>query len=315
MYQIFEPHRSGMLQVSPLHRIYWEESGNPQGLPVIFLHGGPGAGASPACRGFFNPERYRIVIIDQRGCGRSEPYACVTENTTWDLVADIEKVREMLGIGRWLVFGGSWGSTLALAYAQTHPERVAGLILRGIFLCRQSEIDWLNEAGGVSLIYPEQWQRYLAPIVSHKRDAMVQAYHELLFGEDEAQQLRAAKAWDDWESWLIQFEPQPVNGNGHDALAVARIENHYFVHSGWLGGERALLNHIGKIRDIPAVIVQGRYDMCTPMQSAWDLHRAWPQADLRIVQGGHAAMEGDVAAALVAATDEFAFKYGLAQSG
>lgn len=310
MYPIREPSRSGMLQVSPLHRIYWEESGNPQGLPVIFLHGGPGAGASPACRGFFNPERYRIVIIDQRGCGRSEPYACVEENTTWDLVADIEKVREMLGIARWLVFGGSWGSTLSLAYAQTHPQRVSGLILRGIFLCRQSEIDWLNEAGGASRIYPEQWQRYLAPIEPHKRGTMVQAYHELLFGEDEMQRLQAAKAWEDWESYLIQFEPQPVDGDAYGALAIACIENHYFVNLGWLGGERALLKHIDKIRHIPTVIVQGRYDICTPMQSAWDLQQAFPEADLRIVQGGHAAMEGEVAAALVAATDEFALKHG-----
>lgn len=309
MYPIGEPLRSGMLQVSPLHRIYWEESGNPQGRPVIFLHGGPGAGAPPACRGFFNPEIYRIVIIDQRGCGRSQPYACVEENTTWDLVADIERVREHLGIGRWLVFGGSWGSTLALAYAQTHPERVAGLVLRGIFLCRQSEIDWLNEAGGASRIYPEQWQRYIAPVAEERRNQLVQAYHALLFGEDENRRLQAAKAWEDWESWLVQFEPKPVDVKPEEALAIARIENHYFVHSGWLAGERAILANIGKIRHLPTIIVQGRYDLCTPMQGAWDLKQAFPEADLRIVQGGHVATEGEVAVALVAATDEFAARY------
>ena len=194
MHPIREPVRSGLLQVSAIHQIYWEESGNPDGIPVIFLHGGPGAGASPACRGFFNPEKYRIVIIDQRGCGRSLPYAETRENTTWDLVADIEKVREMLGIESWLVFGGSWGSTLSLAYAETHPERVRGLILRGIFLCRQIEIDWLSEAGGVSMVYPEQWQRYLAAIPPEKHGALVQAYYELLQSPDPAVHLPAAKA-------------------------------------------------------------------------------------------------------------------------
>ncbi len=306
MHPITEPTRSGMLSVSPLHRIYWEESGNPQGRPVIFLHGGPGAGASAACRGFFNPEAYRIIIIDQRGCGRSTPLACVKENTTWDLVADIEAVREMLGIERWLVFGGSWGSTLALAYAQSHPECVAGLILRGIFLCRESEIRWLSEEGGVSQVYPEQWQRYIAPIAPEKRGALVQAYHELLFGGNDAVREQAAKAWSDWESYLIQFEPQPVDGDGHDALAIARLENHYFTHSGWLEGERALLANAHKIRHIPTIIVQGRYDMCTPTQSAWELKQALPDADLRIVQGGHSAFDAPVAQALVQAADEFA---------
>ncbi len=304
MYPINEPHRSGMLQVSPLHQIYWEESGNPHGLPVIFLHGGPGAGASPACRGFFDPQRYRIVIIDQRGCGRSLPYACVEENTTWDLVADIEKVRELLGIGRWLVFGGSWGSTLALVYAQTHPQRVSGLILRGVFLCRQSEIDWLNEAGGVSQIHPAQWQDYLAPIAPEKRGSLVRAYHELLFGADEQARLQAAQAWDAWESYLVQFEPKTVAVA--DSLAVARIENHYFVNLGWLAGERAILTNVDKIRHIPTVIVQGRYDLCTPMQSAWELKQVLPEAELRVVQGGHSAFDAALGQALVRAADEFA---------
>ena len=311
MHPITEPTRSGMLSVSPLHRIYWEESGNPQGRPVIFLHGGPGAGASAACRGFFNPEAYRIIIIDQRGCGRSTPLACVKENTTWDLVADIEAVREMLGIERWLVFGGSWGSTLALAYAQSHPERVAGLILRGIFLCRESEIRWLSEEGGVSQVYPEQWQRYIAPIAPEKRGALVQAYHELLFGDDHQAAVQAAKAWNEWESYLIRFEPQEQDLDGEESLAIARLENHYFVNLGWLAGEKALLSNIDTIRHIPAVIVQGRYDLCTPMQSAWELSQAWPEAELRIVQAGHASTEEPLASALTAAADEFAERLAL----
>ncbi|MDO1509074.1 MULTISPECIES: prolyl aminopeptidase [unclassified Neisseria] len=308
MYPIQEPYKSGLLKVSAIHQIYWEESGNPHGIPVIFLHGGPGAGASPKARGFFNPDKYRVVIIDQRGCGRSLPYAETYENTTWDLVADIEKVREMLGIHSWLVFGGSWGSTLSLAYAQTHPNRVRGLILRGIFLGRQSEIDWLNEQGGAEHIYPEQWQHYLAPVAEEKRGAIVQAYHEMLFGQDREQALRAAKAWAEWESWLVQFDPKPVEEDAEQALAISRIENHYFVNGCWLENEKALLANVDKIRHIPTVIVQGRYDICTPMKSAWELKQAFPEADLRIVQGGHASFEGEVAKGLVRAADEFADK-------
>ncbi|WP_274584180.1 prolyl aminopeptidase [Neisseria leonii] len=313
MYPIREPHRQGHLPVSDLHRIYWEESGNPQGLPVVFVHGGPGAGASAACRGFFNPEIYRIVLFDQRGCGRSEPYAETAENTTWDLVADMEKLREMLGIGRWLVFGGSWGSTLSLAYAQSHPERVAGLILRGIFLGRQSEIDWLNEAGGASLIYPEQWQHYQNHIAPEKRGALVQAYRELLFSGCRATASAAAKAWADWEAYLVRFEPQPVDGDGEASLAIARIENHYFTHRCWLDNERALLENIDRIRHIPTVIVQGRYDICTPMHSAWALYQAFPEAELRIVQGGHAALEAPLCDALTRAADEFAARADAAE--
>lgn len=306
MHPIREPHRSGWLPVSDLHQIYWETSGNPDGLPVIFLHGGPGAGASPACRGFFDPDVYHIVIIDQRGCGRSRPYACVEANTTWDLVADIEKVRIMLGIEKWLVFGGSWGSTLALVYAQTHPERVAGLVLRGIFLCRPSETAWLNEAGGVSQIYPQQWQQFIAPIPEHKRNNLIAAYHELLHGEDEQGRLKAAKAWADWESYLVQFEPKDVDENAQASLAIARIETHYFVHQGWLQGDKAILNNIDKIRHIPTLICQGRYDLCTPMQSAWELVQAFPEAQLRIVQAGHSSFDEGLNAALKEAVTEMA---------
>ena len=308
MYPIQEPYQSGLLEVSALHRLYWEESGNPEGIPVVFLHGGPGAGASPQVRGFFNPEKYRVVIFDQRGCGRSLPYAETQANTTWDLVADIETIRTMLGIDSWLVFGGSWGSTLALAYAQTHPERVLGLILRGIFLGRQSEVEWMCENGGASRIYPEQWQHFISPVPEEKRGTIVRAYHEILSGSDREQALRAAKAWAEWESWLVQFEPKPVEEDAEQALAISRIENHYMIHCCWLDNGRALLDNINKIRHIPTVIVQGRYDLCTPMQSAWDLKQAFPEADLRIVQGGHSSIEGEVAKGLVQATDEFARK-------
>lgn len=304
MHPIREPYRSGLLPVSARHQIYWEESGNPDGLPVIFLHGGPGAGASPVCRGFFHPDVYRIVIIDQRGCGRSLPYACVEENTTWDLVADIEAVRSMLSIEKWLVFGGSWGSTLALAYAETHPERAAGLVLRGIFLCRPSETAWLNEQGGVSQIYPQQWQQFLAPIPEHKHNNLIAAYHELLHSEDEQVRLKAAKAWADWESYLVQFEPKEVDENAQESLAIARIETHYFVHQGWLQGDKAILNNIHQIRHIPTIICQGRYDLCTPMQSAWELAQAFPEAELRIVQGGHSSFDEGLNTALKEAVAE-----------
>ena len=304
MYLIREPLNSGYLRVSDIHEIYWEESGNPEGVPVIFLHGGPGAGASAACRGFFNPERFRIIIIDQRGCGRSRPYACVEDNTTWDLVADIEKVREILGIRKWLVFGGSWGSTLSLAYAQTHPERVKGLVLRGIFLCRPSETAWLNEAGGVSQIYPEQWRRFLEPVAENSRHMLIQAYHEMLFHEDEEVCLTAAKAWADWESYLIRFEPEEVDEDAYASLAIARLENHYFVNGGWLQGDKAILNNIGKIRHIPTIIVQGRYDLCTPMQSAWELLQAFPEAELRVVQSGHSAFDPALSEALIGAVED-----------
>lgn len=309
MYFVPFPHQSGMLKVSDLHQIYWEESGNPNGIPVIFLHGGPGAGASPACRGFFDPSVYRIVIIDQRGSGRSLPFAEIRENTTWDLVADIELIRNMLGIDKWMVFGGSWGSTLALAYAQSHPQNVYGLILRGIFLCRQSEIDWLNENGqGASWIYPEQWQRYIAPIPEEKRDRVIHAYHEILFGNDQEAALRAAKAWAEWESWLIQFSPQPVDEDPVASMAVACIENHYFLNRGWLDDNRAILQNIAKIRHIPTIIIQGRYDVCTPMKSAWDLKQAFPEAELRIIQGGHSAFDKPLTEALIQATNEFALR-------
>ncbi|MDO4998175.1 MAG: prolyl aminopeptidase [Neisseria sp.] len=305
MHPIVEPLNEGFLQVSDLHTIYWQESGSADGIPVILLHGGPGAGTTPKFRGFFNPKHYRLIMLDQRGCGRSTPFAEVRENSTWDLIADIERLREHLGIAKWLVFGGSWGSTLALAYAQTHAERVTGLILRGIFLGRQSEINWLNEAGGVSNIYPEQWQNYLAPIAPERHGDLVNAYHDILFGEDEAKARQAACAWTNWEGYLVRFEPVPTEEEADYAWAVARLENHYFVNRCWLDNERALLNNMDKIRHIKTIVVQGRYDLCTPTRSAWDLKQAFPELDLRIVQGGHTSLEGEIAQGLLRACDEF----------
>ncbi|MDF7676808.1 prolyl aminopeptidase [Neisseriaceae bacterium ESL0693] len=311
MYPISAPLRSGLLQVSPIHQIYWEECGHPAGKPVIFLHGGPGAGASAACRGFFNPQHYRIIIIDQRGCGRSLPYACIEDNTTWDLVADLEKVRCFLEIEQWQVFGGSWGSTLALAYAKTHPQRVTELVLRGIFLCRPHEMAWINQQGA-NAFFPEYWPDYLAPIAPAKQHDLIGAYHELLCQSetDSASCLNAARAWAQWESHIVHLnhDQQAVDdyADPQQALAIARIENHYFVHQGWLTEERALLNQIECIHHIPTVIVQGRYDMCTPIQSAWQLHQALPQSKLIITLAGHSGFEPANQTALIAATDAFA---------
>ena len=311
MYLIQEPYQSGWLQVSAIHQIYYEVSGNPQGKPVIFLHGGPGGGCSEVHRGFFNPEQYHIVLIDQRGAGKSKPYACVEENTTWDLVADIEKIRAFLDIEQWLVFGGSWGSTLALAYAQSHPERVTGLILRGIFLGRQQEYDWICQQGA-NAVFPEFWSDFLAPIAAEEQGDIVLAYQKKLSASNpnRAEMLQAASAWAKWESHIVHLQHNQAAVDEYDdgeaALAIARIENHYFTHHCWLDDERALLNHIDKIRHIPTVIVQGRYDMCTPVQAAYDLHRAFPEAKLQIVCAGHSAFEPEITQALLAATEQFA---------
>lgn len=308
MYHYTEPHQSGLLAVSDLHQIHYETSGNPRGIPVILLHGGPGAGTQPKHRGFFNPEHYHIVLIDQRGAGRSLPYACIEENTTWDLVADIEKVREFLGIDRWLVFGGSWGSTLSLAYAQTHPERVLGLVLRGIFLGRQSEYDWLYRHGA-NTVFPEYWHDFAAWLPENERGDLIAAYRKRLSPEnpDRSEMLQAATRWAQWEDHLVTLQhPDTLDdyNGGETALAISRIENHFFAHNCWLE-QQPLLEHIDRIRPIPTIIVQGRYDMCTPPVSACDLKAAFPEADLRMVHGGHSAFEPEVAKALIAATDEF----------
>lgn len=298
------------LRVSELHELHVEEAGNPDGQPAVFVHGGPGGGCEPWHRQFFKPERYRIVLIDQRGCGRSTPHAELRENTTWDLVADMERVREHLGIERWVVFGGSWGSTLSLAYAQTHPDRVRALILRGIFMLRPEELHWFYQEGA-SWIYPDAWEAYLAPIPAAERDDLLAAYYRRLTSDDEAVRLQAARAWSIWEGSTSKLLPDSDVmahfGDPYFAEAFARIECHYFTHGGFFDTPDQLLRDIDRIRDIPAVIVQGRYDVVCPARSAWDLHRAWPEADFQIIpDAGHAASEPGIRAALVAATERFA---------
>jgi proline iminopeptidase len=309
-YPAIEPYRTGFLKVSDRHTIYFEESGNPNGKPAVFFHGGPGGGSDPKQRTFFNPREYRIVLFDQRGCGKSTPYACLEENTTWDLVADAEKLREHLGIDRWLVFGGSWGSTLALAYAQSHPNRVTEMVLRGIFLLRKQDIDWFYQRGA-SAIYPDAWEPYEAAIPPEERKDYLDAYYRRLTSPDKATQLAAARAWSVWEGSTSKLYPDEkmASDYGTDAfaLAFARIECHYFRHGGFFEVDGQLLRDVGKIRHIPAVIVQGRYDVVCPMEGAWALHRAWPEADFFVVpDAGHSAFEPGISRALVAATDRFA---------
>jgi proline iminopeptidase len=309
-YPEIEPYETGMLDVGDGHRIYWELCGNPKGKPVVFLHGGPGGGCTPTQRRLFDPKEYRILLFDQRGCGRSTPYASLEANTTWHLVADIERLREMIGVDKWMVFGGSWGSTLALAYAQTHPERVTELVLRGIFTLRRAELDFYYN-GGAGQLFPDLYERFLAPLggPDFAGDAIA-AYHDLLFDPDPAIHGPAAVAWSTWEAATITLEPDAeliaTFAEPAYALAFARIENHFFVHAGWLT-EGQLIAEAHRLRDIPGVIVQGRYDVATPAVTAWDLHRAWPSADLRLVgAAGHAYSEPGITSALVAATDGFA---------
>ena len=309
LYPAIEPFASGFLQVSPLHRLYYEQCGNPDGKPVVFLHGGPGAGCGPNSRRFFDPAHYHIILFDQRGCGRSTPHAELVENTTWELVADMERLRQHLGIDRWQVFGGSWGSTLALSYAQTHPQRVSELVLRGIFMLRRWELEWFYQKG-CDAIFPDAWETYLAQIPEVERGDLISAYYRRLTSPDPAIRLSAAKAWSVWEastSYLLQ-DAEQIKGNAVDefALAFARIECHYFVHGGFFEADDQLLRNASRLKDIPAVIVQGRYDVVCPARSAWDLHRAWPEADLRIVaDAGHSAFEPGITDELVRATDRF----------
>jgi proline iminopeptidase len=308
-YPSIEPHARGHLRVSDLHGVYWEESGRPDGTPVVFVHGGPGGGTAPDQRRFFDPSAYRIVLFDQRGCGQSRPHASLEENTTWDLVADMERIREHLGIDRWVVFGGSWGSTLGLAYAQAHPDRVRALVLRGIFLLRPLELRWYYQQGA-SFVFPEAWEAFVAPIPQAERGDLMAAYSRRLLSADREERLRAARAWSVWEastSWLL-LDPAHLTSFGEDdfAEAFARIENHYFVNGGFFSHPEQLLDDVDRIRHIPAVIVQGRYDMCCPMTTAWDLHRRWPEADFQVVpDAGHAAAEPGTMDRLVTATDRF----------
>lgn len=308
-YPEIQPYVRHTLAVDDVHQLYIEESGNAQGIPVVFLHGGPGAGCEPFQRRFFDPQRYRIVLFDQRGCGKSTPHAELAGNTTQHLVADIERIREHLGIDRWLVFGGSWGSTLGLAYAQAHPERVLGLVLRGIFLCRPRDIRWFYQ-DGASFIFPDHWQDYLAPIPPAERGDMVAAYYARLTGADEVTRMAAAKTWSLWEGRTATLLPRQSVidhfGNPFTALSLARIECHYFVHDSFLAPNQ-LLDQAARLVDIAGVIVHGRYDVVCPVEQAFALHAAWPTARLEIIaDAGHSATEPGIVDALVRATDEFA---------
>ena len=311
-YPPIKAYNTGFLRVSPVHELYFEESGNPKGKPVVFLHGGPGGGTDPKMRQFFNPKKYRIVLFDQRGAGKSRPSANLEENTTWHLVADIETLRRHLGIDRWQVFGGSWGSTLALAYAQKHPERCTELVLRGIFLLRKSELDWFYQDDlGAASMFPDLWEHYLAPLSESEHADRMGSYYKRLTSDDRDTLLEAARAWSIWEGALSYMKQNKDYvkrfGDPKFAAAFARIECHYFVNGGFLERPDQLLEDVHKIRHIPAVIVQGRFDVVCPARSAWDLHKAWPEADLRIVpDAGHSAFEPGIARELVQATDRFA---------
>jgi proline iminopeptidase len=311
LYPEIEPYRSGMLDVGDGHTLYWEQCGNPDGKPVVFLHGGPGAGISPGHRQQFNPDKYNILLFDQRGCGRSTPFAGLEANTTWDLVADIEKLRtQVAGVDKWQVYGGSWGSTLALTYAETHPERVTEIVLRGIFLFQQYELDWMYEEGGASQIFPDRWEEFVAPIPEGERDNLTAAFNRRLTGSDKNEQLRVAKAWSKWEADIVTLLPNQHNveefTEPDKAVAIARIENHYMINHGWLE-EGQLLRDAGRLRGIPGVIVQGRYDICTPPKAAWELKQAWPEVELNLIpDAGHMYNEPGTLDALLRATDKFA---------
>lgn len=309
LYPEIEPFESGMLQVSDLHTIYYERVGNPDGVAVVFLHGGPGGGLIPMYRQFFDPEYYQVVLFDQRGAGRSTPHAELRENTTWDLIGDIEKLREKFGIDKWYVFGGSWGSTLSLAYAETHPDRCLGLALRGIFLTRKKELQWFYQYGA-SEIFPDFWERYRDEIPVEERGDFVGAYHKRLTSDDEETRLSAARAWSVWEGSTSKLYPDKDlmdHWEGeHEALSLARIECHYFMNNSFFPSENYLIENVDKIRDIPTVIVQGRYDVVCPMTSAWDLHRAFPEAEFVVVSdAGHSVSEPGITSALVETMDRF----------
>ena len=309
LYPPIEPFASGHLDVGDGHRIYWERCGTPGAKPAVFLHGGPGGGFSPEHRRLFDPARYDLLLFDQRGCGQSTPHASLDANTTWHLVADIERLRAIMGVDQWLVFGGSWGSTLALAYAQTHRAQVSELVLRGIFTIRQSEIDWYYQEGA-SRIYPDKWERFVVPVPETERGDLVAAYRQLLTGDDPAARIAAARAWSVWEGETVRLLPDPALSAVHDAddfaLAFARIENHYFTHRGWLDDGQLIAN-AAILADIPGVIIHGRYDMACPAETAWALHKAWPQARFELIEGaGHAYNEPGILDALIRATDGFA---------
>ncbi len=308
-YPDIQPYRRGRLRVSERHEIYFEEAGNPKGKPVVVLHGGPGGGITPFLRQMHDPSCYRIIVFDQRGCGQSTPHAELAENTTWDLVDDMEKLRVNLGIDRWQVAGGSWGSTLAMAYAQSHPERVTELILRGIFTLRRREILWFYQQGA-SALFADAWEDYLAPIPVSERNDMLAAYYRRLTGSDRQEQIACARAWSQWEGGTLSLLPDPKRfaefGGDAFALAFARIECHYFVNRGFFPTDGHLLANAKRLAAIPGVIIQGRYDVVTPFETAWDLHRAWPQAEFIVIpDAGHTGTEPGIRDAMVKATDRF----------
>jgi proline iminopeptidase len=309
LYDEIEPYERGALQVSPVHTLYYEQSGAPDGIPAVFVHGGPGAGTIPDHRRYFDPGSYRIVVFDQRGAGKSTPHASLDENTTWHLVEDLEKLRERLGVDKWLVFGGSWGSTLSLAYAETHPDRVLALVLRGIFLCRKKEIRWFYQQGA-DAIFPDLWEKFRRVIPEDERGDMVSAFYRRLTSDDEAVRLEAARAWSTWEGGTLKLVPdQGLIDHFNEpqmALSLARIESHYFMNDAFFDTDNFLIENVHKIRHIPAAIVQGRYDVVCPAASAWDLHNAWPEARFVLVpDAGHAATEPGIVDALVQATDDY----------
>ncbi|HXK60761.1 MAG TPA: prolyl aminopeptidase [Acidobacteriota bacterium] len=311
IYPPIEPFRTGRIKVSDIHELYFEESGNPGGKPVVFLHGGPGGRSDPRHRRFFHPEKYRIVNFDQRGCGQSTPAGCLIENTTWNLVEDIEKLREFLQIEKWQVFGGSWGSTLALAYAESHPDKITELVLRGIFLGSKAEIRWCCQEGGASNLFPDAWEPFRNYIPEAERGDLLLAYYRRLNSEDRAVQMEAARIWSSWEAAISRLVPDPRFTADYEqdetTLTFARIETHYLVNNCFLEVDGQLLRDVEKIRHIPGVIVQGRYDVVCPMANAWVLYQAWPEAELIISpDAGHSAGEPSTSRALVAATDRFA---------
>ena len=308
-YPITEPYKTGRLKVSGVHELYFEEVGNPKGEPIVFLHGGPGGGIIPKYRQFFDPRHYRIILFDQRGAGLSTPYADLRENTTWDLVEDIEKLKNHLAIDQWIVFGGSWGSTLALAYSETHPRSVRGLVLRGIFLCRKKEIDWFYQ-DGASKIFPDFWEHYLNAVPESERHELVNAYYRRLTSSDKQTQISAAKAWSIWEGSTSMLFPSDdlISKFGDDefALSFARIECHYFVNRAFFPTDNYLIENVHKIRHIPAEIVHGRYDVVCPVENAWELHRAWPESQLHVIaDAGHSALEDSISRKLIEVTERF----------
>lgn len=309
LYPPLQPNSTGFLSVDPMHTLYFEECGNPKGKPILFLHGGPGSGIEEKHRQYFDPKIYRIILFDQRGCGKSTPHASIEANTTWDLVDDIEKLRKHLNVTQWVVFGGSWGSTLALTYAIKHPEVVLALIVRGIFLCRPQELQWFYQSGA-HFIFPDAWENYLKPIPEKERGNMISAYFKRLTSSDPKIREEAAIAWSGWEgaTLKLRFDPEIFSSftASHHADAIARVECHYFMNNSFFPSDNWILENVSKIRHIPGIIVHGRYDIICPLDSAWQLHRAWPEAILEIIpDAGHAASEPGIVDALVRATDHF----------